>query len=67
MLVFGDHHLLAIARDDIIAYPAPVFGMRLNELLPNPSEGGWLSYDAGSGELLRLKIKEKLWQSRSSQ
>ena len=39
----------------------------LNELLPNPTEGGWLSYDAGSGELLRLKIKEKLWQSRSSQ
>ena len=63
VLVFGESHTTYIARDDIVAYPGfPVFGMRLSELLPNPTEGAWLSYDAGSGELLRFKIKEKIWR-----
>ncbi len=68
MLVFGDKGLIDIARDDIIAYPGfPVFGMRLSELIPDPTSGGWVSYDAGSGEVLLLKIKEKAWQSSGSQ
>ena len=37
MLVFGDHRLLAISRDDIIAYPGfPVYGMRLERVAPQP-------------------------------
>jgi hypothetical protein len=63
MLIFGaGDHITAIGRDDIVAYPGfPVFGMRLKQLIPHPGEEGWVSYDPGSGELLRLKIKEKIW------
>jgi hypothetical protein len=51
-----------IERDNIAAYPGfPVFSMRLDHLVPHPRDEGWVSYDAGSGELLRLKIREKTY------
>jgi hypothetical protein len=62
MLIFGEQHTITIPRDAIIAYPGfPVFGLHLTDLIPHPREEGWISYDRGSGELLRLKIREKLW------
>jgi len=63
LILDGPDRITAIGRDDIVAYPGfPVFGIRLRELIANPGDEGWVSYDAGSGELLRLKIREKLWQ-----
>ena len=61
MLVFDGDRLTTIGRDDILAYPGfPIFGVRFYELIPYPGEGGWVSYDAGSGELLRLTVREKM-------
>jgi hypothetical protein len=65
MLLFDDaeKRVAHIGRDDMQAYPGfPVFGMRLRQLVPRPSEEAWISYDAGSGELLRVKIREKTFQ-----
>ena len=63
MLIFDGETLVThIGRDDVLAYPGfPVFGMRLRQLVPHPSDEAWISYDAGSGELLRVKIHEKSW------
>jgi hypothetical protein len=30
-------------------------------MLPYPKDEAWISYDAGSGELLRMKIGEKTY------
>ena len=55
-----DRRVSAIERDNIQAYPGfPVYRMRLQYLLPYPKDEAWISYDSGSGELLRLKIGEK--------
>ena len=63
MLIFDAGRINAIDRDHVLTYPGyPIFGMRIRQLLPNPSQQEWIGYDAGSGELLRLKIREKLWQ-----
>ena len=35
-----------------------LFATRLRQLVPFPPEQGWISYDAGSGELLRVKVTE---------
>jgi hypothetical protein len=52
--------LQQIGRDNMQAYPGfPIFGMRLRELVPQPDQQAWVSYDAGSGELLRAMIHEK--------
>jgi hypothetical protein len=68
MLIFdmrsgGERKLIAkIERDNIAAYPGfPVYHLRLEELVPHPREEAWISYDSGSGELLRLKIREKTY------
>jgi hypothetical protein len=63
MLVFKPDHVVSIGRDHMHAYPGfPVFGTRLRQLVPHPRAGGWVSYDAGSGELLRVEIVENLWR-----
>src|SRR5262249_54408779 len=65
MLIFESNNaeqrkVMSIERDNIVAYPGfPVFGMKLDELVPQPRDEAWISYDSGSGELLRLKIREK--------
>jgi hypothetical protein len=49
-----------IGRDDMQAYPGfPVFGMRLRQLVAHPKNEAFISYDAGSGELLRVRVREK--------
>ena len=63
MLIFSDPNIITIDRESIIAYPGfVILRLRLQHLLPHAGEEGWISYDSGSGELLRLKIREKLWQ-----
>ena len=64
MLIFeADGKLSHIGRDDMQAYPGfPVFRIHLRQLVPHPTQEAWISYDAGSGELLRVKIREKSWQ-----
>lgn len=62
MLIFGKDSPISIGRDRILAYPGfPIFGMRLRHLIPNPGGEEWITYDSGSGELLRLKIRERLF------
>lgn len=64
MLIFRPDKVISIGRDNFQAYPGfPVFSTRLRQLVPHPgSEGGWISYDAGSGELLRVRVVENLWR-----
>ena len=63
MLILAEPNIITIDRDAIIAYPGfQIFGLRLQHLLPHAGQEGWISYDSGSGELLRLQIREKLWQ-----
>jgi hypothetical protein len=64
MLIFDSaseaRKVTSIERDNIAAYPGfPVFGMKLDALVPHARDEAWISYDSGSGELLRLKIREK--------
>ena len=61
MLLFdSDGRVNQIGRDNMQAYPGfPIFGMRLRQLVPHPREEEWISYDAGSGELLHVRIREK--------
>ncbi|HYO08825.1 MAG TPA: hypothetical protein VER17_07610 [Tepidisphaeraceae bacterium] len=63
MLMFeGNSFAAAAERDRIMAYPGfQVYAMRLKHLVPNPTAQEWISYDAGSGELLRLKLRQRLW------
>jgi hypothetical protein len=66
MLIFDlsspERKVTTIERDNIVAYPGfPVFKMKLDQLVPHPREEAWISYDSGSGELLRLKIREKTY------
>lgn len=63
MMIFDGERITTIDQNHISAYPGfIVMKLRLRHLLPNPSQQEWISYDAGSGELLRLRIHEKLWQ-----
>ena len=63
MLIFKPDKVISIGRDNMQAYPGfPVFSTRLRQLVPDPAGGGWISYDAGSGELLRVKVVENLWR-----
>jgi hypothetical protein len=63
MLIFKPDKVVSIGRDAMQAYPGfPVFSIRLRQLVPHPRDGGWVSYDAGSGELLHVKIVENLWR-----
>jgi len=63
MLIFKPDKVVSIGRDEMQAYPGfPVFSMRLRQLIPHARDGGWVSYDAGSGELLHVKIVENLWR-----
>jgi hypothetical protein len=63
MLIFKPDKVVSIGRDYMQAYPGfPVFSMRLRQLVPHARDGGWVSYDAGSGELLHVKIVENLWR-----
>jgi hypothetical protein len=63
MLIFKPDKVVSIGRDHMQAYPGfPVFSMRLRQLVPHPRDGGWVSYDAGSGELLHVKVVENLWR-----
>jgi hypothetical protein len=58
----GGNGVLHIGRDNMQAYPGfPVFGMRLRELVPQADAQGWVTYDAGSGELLRASVHEKTY------
>jgi hypothetical protein len=63
MLFFDGENFVAAAESNRIrAYPGfPVYSMRLTQLVPNPAAEEWISYDNGSGELLRLKLRQKLW------
>jgi hypothetical protein len=62
LLIFKDPRMISIDRDHVIAYPGfQIFSMRLKQLVPHAAEQGWISYDAGSGELLRVKIVERAW------
>jgi hypothetical protein len=62
MLIFKPDKVVSIGRDRMQAYPGfPVFATRLRQLVPHPREQGWITYDAGSGELLRVKVTENLW------
>jgi hypothetical protein len=62
MLFFDGDAMTAIERDRILAYPGfPIFGLRLRRLIPNPGAEEWLSYDAGSGELMRLKVRQRVF------
>jgi hypothetical protein len=59
MLIFKPGGVASINRDHMQAYPGfQVFATRLRQLIPFPPEQGWISYDAGSGELLRVKVTE---------
>ena len=63
MLMFDNEQMIAIESPQILAYPGyPISGMRLRHMIPNPSQSEWVTYDVGSGELLRLKIREKIPQ-----
>jgi hypothetical protein len=63
LLIFKPDQILSIGRDHMHAYPGfPIFGTRLRQLVPHASEGGWVSYDAGSGELLHVRTVENLWR-----
>jgi hypothetical protein len=63
MLIFKPDNITSIGRDHMQAYPGfPIFSTRLRQLVPHPIEGGWISYDAGSGELLHVKVVENLWR-----
>ena len=63
LLIFKPAKTVSIVRDHMQAYPGfPVFSMRLRQLVPHARDGGWVSYDAGSGELLHLKVVENLWR-----
>jgi len=63
LLIFKPDKVLSISRDHMHAYPGfPIFSTRLRQLVPHPSEGGWISYDAGSGELLHVRTVENLWR-----
>lgn len=64
MLIFKRDRIISIGRDHVQAYPGfPIFSTRLRQLVPNPAgDGGWISYDAGSGELLRVRVVENLWR-----
>ena len=63
MLIFKPDQIVSIGRDHMQAYPGfPIFSTRLRQLVPHPVEGGWISYDAGSGELLHVKVVENLWR-----
>jgi hypothetical protein len=63
MLIFKPDKVVSIGRDRVQTYPQfPIFSMRLRQLVPDARQGGWISYDAGSGELLRVKIVENLWR-----
>jgi hypothetical protein len=58
----GGNGVMHIGRDNMQAYPGfPVFGMRLRELVPQADAQGWVTYDAGSGELLRAIVHEKAY------
>jgi hypothetical protein len=60
MLIFDGKDVTAIGRDDILAYAGfPTHGMRLAQLVLHPTEDAWFTYDAGSGELLRLRVRAK--------
>jgi hypothetical protein len=62
LLIFGKDSTITISRDRILAYPSfPIYGMRLRHLIPNPGSEEWISYDAGSGQLLRLKIRQRMF------
>ncbi len=63
MLIFDGDHTVTIDQNHILAYPGfLILKLRLKQLLPNASQQEWISYDDGSGELLRLRIHERLWQ-----
>jgi len=63
LLIFKPDQIVSIGRDHMHAYPGfPIFATRLRQLVPHPSEGGWVSYDAGSGELLHVRTVENLWR-----
>ena len=56
LLIFKPDQIVSIGRDHMHAYPGfPIFATKLRQLVPHPSEGGWVSYDAGSGELLQVR------------
>ncbi len=59
MLMFDGDKVEWIGRNDILAYSGFHVGtLRLNELITNPA-GEWVAYDTASGELIRLRIKER--------
>ena len=61
LLIFKRDRVVTIERDHMNVYPGfAVFGTRLRQLVPHDVEKGWISYDAGSGELLRIKVTENL-------
>ena len=62
LLIFKPDKVVSIGRDHMQAYPGfPVFSTRLKQLVPHQRDGGWVTYDASSGELLRVKVVENLW------
>jgi hypothetical protein len=63
LLIFKPDKVVSIGRDHMHAYPGfPIFSTRLRQLVPHPRDGGWISYDAGSGELLHVRTVENLWR-----
>lgn len=62
LLIFEKDQLTQINRDNVRAYPGfPIFAMKLRKVVAHPSsiEEGWIGYDSGSGELLRVQIAQQ--------
>ena len=49
-----------IGRDKFSIYSDfKLQAMRIRELVPDPRGGGWIAYDLSSGELLRMKMRQR--------
>ena len=59
LLMLGQN-VKAVGSDNFLIYAGyRLSAMRIRTLVPEPKGGSWVAYDLSSGELLRLRLREK--------